>query len=283
MSKLEIIDILTLDSGLYDECETYWDKFQLMSRYLLNDCLLVIAGEEWKIAEIEYYLTDDTHKDPFIHGDEHQSTPGRWYFHRQNGKNYKSGTYKGLDITFGYQNSSSKVYGGILIRSIYQGKTFIEGPCKTVDKILELNGYDSINDLVSNYIDEDETLPIYSSLLKLTWKKGATERHILWAPRVGLTLKRYTKAREQYLMKDYRFLNSIKYIKKFRSGVILSLHKAGASSDEINGMISTSKKNIDKYINTFEGATGSAKDYHGKKLGVADLCKLQKLCQSIVI
>jgi len=37
-----------------------------------------------------------------------------WYFHRYGSKGYKSGTYKGLDITFGQDS----MYGGILIRSI---------------------------------------------------------------------------------------------------------------------------------------------------------------------
>lgn len=70
---------------------------------------------------------------------------GKWYFHRF-GKTYKVGTYKGMDLTFG---KGDKAYGGILIRAISSvGATdgkhlppneFIEGPCNTVNKILEHN------------------------------------------------------------------------------------------------------------------------------------------------
>lgn len=68
-----------------------------------------------------------------------QKNLGQWYFHKF-GKSYKSGTYKGLDITFG---KGSIAHGGILIRAISQldpppVNEFIEGPCNCVNKILAL-------------------------------------------------------------------------------------------------------------------------------------------------
>jgi len=38
--------------------------------------------------------------DPFTHKDPLQQTCGQWYFHKI-GAQYKGGTYKGLDLTFG--------------------------------------------------------------------------------------------------------------------------------------------------------------------------------------
>ena len=71
---------------------------------------------KFRLSEIEFYFNDsDKHHDTFCHGDEHQKKLANWYFHRQNGKGFKTGTYKGLDISFGL---GDKAYGGILIRAI---------------------------------------------------------------------------------------------------------------------------------------------------------------------
>jgi hypothetical protein len=43
--------------------------------------------------------------DPFSHCDAMQQTCAQWYFHKTGGK-YRSGTYKGLDVTFGIENVS---------------------------------------------------------------------------------------------------------------------------------------------------------------------------------
>ncbi len=78
------------------------------------------------------------------------------------GGNYKSGTYKGLDLTFGIPDRS---IGGILIRSLMpvsvekdgdvikviggSKDTFIEGPCNCVNKILQETCGKDIKDLVA--------------------------------------------------------------------------------------------------------------------------------------
>lgn len=90
-----------------------------------------------RIAELEFYYNTAVFPDPYPHGDELQRTAGQWcgarqfhpspliatcgnrsvhfcrYFHRTGGT-YRSGTFKGLDITIG---TDEKNYGGILIRS----------------------------------------------------------------------------------------------------------------------------------------------------------------------
>jgi len=70
-----------------------------------------------RIVEIEFYYKDSkVYIDPFCHGDEQQKMGGTFYFHRQNGKGYKGGSFKGMDIAFGDKDA----VGGILIRAVQQ-------------------------------------------------------------------------------------------------------------------------------------------------------------------
>ena len=141
---------------------------------LLQRVILRAGCNRYRLAEIEFYLFDEEkHPDPFVHCDENQRTFGHFYFHRQNGKSYKGGTYKGLDITFGEEN----VYGGMLIRAMVsvgeererenenekerekeKGKEsqresekgeVVEGPCNVVNRILRDTNCESIEELVT--------------------------------------------------------------------------------------------------------------------------------------
>lgn len=103
-------------------------------------------------VEVELYLHNSEHPDPYVHRDEEQLTNMSWYFHRFKNGTYKAGTFKGLDLTLGDGKST---YCGILIRSIAvtaaDGSTsIIEGPCKTVDYILGLYEVKSIQELVGS-------------------------------------------------------------------------------------------------------------------------------------
>jgi len=107
--------------------------------------------KHYRVSEIEFYFNDySVHKDTFTHGDEMQKHTGRWYFHKQNGMAFKSGTYKGLDLAIG---KGEKAVGGILFRAMMPVRVtqkdngfkaepsstkadFIEGPCLLVDRIL---------------------------------------------------------------------------------------------------------------------------------------------------
>ena len=118
----------------------------------MNEYLLIINYDfVYRISEIEFYFNDsNVHPDTFTHGDEMQKQIGQWYFHRF-GKTYKSGTYKGMDLSFG---KGDQAYGGILIRAITSvcafgckhlpPNDFIEGPCNTVNKILEHNSSETL-------------------------------------------------------------------------------------------------------------------------------------------
>lgn len=276
-----IEDILSLDSNLYRNIKSYQKKFEVMANYLLNQCILNIGDKEYQMAELEYYLEDGVHNDPFIHKDKHQSIPFSWYFHRLGGT-YKGGTYKGLDITFGYKNNKNRVYGGILIRSIYDitNKTVIEGPCKVVNHILDKTNNKTIDCLIG----DKDIIKINDSRLNIKYKKS--DNLIAQSgPRVGLNLRKYTKEREEYLMKNYRFVNRIKLIKKYKSGIILSMYEKGLTLEEISNFTGTSRKNIDKYIDIFNNNKDiDAQSYNNKKaLTVKNLCILQAICKKIEI
>jgi len=128
---------LLINASSFTTPKNFEDRFVEISDHLLNTVALVINGKRYRFTELEYYFTSSTHNDPFTHCDDVQYTLANWYFHRS-GKSYKSGSYKGLDISIG---NSEKEAGGILIRSIESldgTASVVCGPSKTVDKILEL-------------------------------------------------------------------------------------------------------------------------------------------------
>jgi hypothetical protein len=64
------------------------------------------GGEEataYRLAEVEFYYWGGALRDVFTHRDEAQRESGRWYFHRDvsDRTKYRTGNFKGLDITFG--------------------------------------------------------------------------------------------------------------------------------------------------------------------------------------
>lgn len=124
----------------------YPPAFRAIADLLLNRVTLLVSGEPHRFTEIELYFNGDDHGDDFTHGDPLQQKLGRWYFHRL-GNEYKSGTYKGLDITLG----SGGAFGGVLLRGAARLSSpleLIEGPSLLVDHILRLTGSPTIRDLV---------------------------------------------------------------------------------------------------------------------------------------
>src|SRR4051812_48966588 len=143
---------------------------------------------------MEFYLHTKEHPDPYVHMDQQQKTVHEWYFHKAkaNGENYKGGTFKGLDITFG-----EEIYGGILIRTIgikYEGRTeIIEGPCNVVN----MNSLDIFN----------------NSHLKLISYSEENLKNVYACRRVGLKMDKNPK----YGAAEYRFMIEPRKIKKDRN------------------------------------------------------------------
>lgn len=166
--------------------------FASFANYILNKTVIICNNVNLRICEIEFYLKSDDHKDPYVHDLAEQHTYSNWYFHRYNNGTYKNGTFKGLDITFG---DKSKAFG-ILIRSIYHPiDKIIEGPCKTVNKLLELFEVKSIMDFTDN-----KTMSIFNDKLKLVEMPDYDTQTIIRGPRIGLSNKNI-----EYQNKDYRF------------------------------------------------------------------------------
>src|SRR5260370_37571223 len=86
------------------------DWFPRLAEQLLDGSVLMVGNEPHRFVEIEFYYCGEGHGDPFTHRDPLQLESGRWYFHRTGGM-YRSGSFKGLDLTFG----SGGAHGGVLL------------------------------------------------------------------------------------------------------------------------------------------------------------------------
>lgn len=100
-------------------------SFDEIALKLLREKALLVNNTEFRFTEIEfYYFHQGIHEDNYTH--EHRRDAGEWRFHNQ-----------GLDITFQSNKDSD---GGILIRGIWDGKNYTNGPRLVVGKIFEAMG-----------------------------------------------------------------------------------------------------------------------------------------------
>lgn len=159
-------------------------SFLSIADKFLNNTQISIKGKLYRIYEVEFYWLSDIHKDEYTHGFADQAEYGKFYFHKlSNGMSFKGGTFKGMDITLGYND-----HFGVLIRAIYDisGNKFIQGPCLTVNEILKETGHEKIINLV-------ESLPNLSCVthdeLKLVDLDIPDTNEIFSGPRIGLSDK----------------------------------------------------------------------------------------------
>lgn len=247
---------LNLESKLYKNCKSLEEKFNLLASFILNNFRMNINDLVCEIEEIEIYYNSPNHKDEYVHKSKDQLTNAKWYFHKYHNGTYKSGTYKGLDITFG---NGKDTYGGILIRSIENTNSdeFITGPCNTVNYILKQFDYDEVTELVENM----KSLDVFDkkNLFYLTTEEPNEEdeepNYIFTGPRVGLSLKY-----PEYLLKEYRYLKQPKQIQKYRSTIISSLYKKGNSEKKIIELTKLSKATITKAIKEFTDSKNLSKE-----------------------
>lgn len=178
------------------------------------------GGEEataYRLAEVEFYYWGGALRDVFTHRDEAQRESGRWYFHRDvsDRTKYRTGNFKGLDITFGNGGRDANVYGGMLIRAIERvsdGKLF-EGPCVSVNRLLAHAGVKEIEDLVALPSFDFEVGNSGAQVLRRNQlylhfpSHPLAKREVVKSGRVGLSLRRLkpTSAAEQFFVKPYRY------------------------------------------------------------------------------
>lgn len=235
-----------LESKIYKDCATIQDKFKLFATYLLKQFKMKIGENVCSLEEVEIYYNSKDHKDDYTHKNKDQLTNAMWYFHQYPNGTYKSGTYKGLDITFG---NGKDIYGGVLIRSIENTTTneFITGPCNVVTYILKKLECEEITDLVKKMKTLEvlnEKNPFY-----LTIQPTQENTQIFTGPRVGLSLKYPT-----YLIKEYRYLKQPSKIPKCRTTIISSLHLGGMKKDDIVKLTNLTSSSVNKAIKEFDDA-----------------------------
>lgn len=272
--------------------------FNDLANKILNQSVLMINDIPHRICEIEFYLYSANHPDPFTHKDKDQSIPNNWYFHKKGG-NYKSGTFKGLDMTFRPNvityNKDFGMYGGILIRSISKLSAdgngnadgtkddFIEGPCRVVDYILSTCEQSNIKDFVDEYgvvIKDHETLTIVPNSDPSIYYEPDK---IYNSPRVGLTLKdpRYFELRKEYIMQNYRYLVYPHKYKKNRKLIACQLLESRLSDNDVKNEMKMTPKQINALKSKYKNATNTdINDYKFKALKVDDTVNLMSACNN---
>jgi len=191
---------------------TNYKNFNKIADTLLNDTLLIVKNNRFRICEIEFYYKGEEHEDKYTHCTDDQLSFLSFYFHKYKNGTYKAGTYKGMDLTFGNEKD---IYYGVLVRSMLDldSNEFIEGPCRCVNKILELNECKTVKDFLDN---KKLPLKLYSTNQNIyirdyntQEKKEIKKEQIYIGPRVGLSDK-YPK----FVNLNYRYAIMIKKIKK---------------------------------------------------------------------
>ena len=170
---------------------------------------------EFRLTEIEFYLYSVTHPDPYTHRAEEQKYKNRFYFHKFSNGTFKSGTWKGLDICLGNGDS----YFGALIRSITDIGTGrpIEGPCLTVNRILDHFGSGNVREFIDKVFGGKLDFDIYdeSKPVHLRRSSGLQQETIFTGPRIGLSNK-WPEFRDRH----YRFCIYRDRLKKKKTSLV---------------------------------------------------------------
>src|SRR4051812_41318439 len=204
------------------ESGTPGDWFGAIAGRLLNGVRLIAGGEPHRLVEVEVYYRSGDHPDPFAHRDPIQLQCGKWYFHRTGGV-YRSGSFKGVDLTFG----DGKAHGGVLLRGLEtpDGK-LIDGPSLLVDYLLAMSGKRDVTTLDLAIADRpawDAGSPLRLEAVK------EEQRPVFTCSRVGLSLRRMkpTAGNVGYLLKPYRYLTEPRRTAKGKVLLVLGLHRRG--------------------------------------------------------
>jgi hypothetical protein len=246
--------------------------FDRIAAELMNRSNLVVNGEPHRLVEVEFYYHGAGHPDPFAHRDPLQLESGRRYFHRTGGV-YRSGSFKGLDLTFGDGTN----HGGVLIRGIETpAGQLIDGPSLCVDHLLSRTGAKSVaalDQLIGGRQAWDATSP-----LALTPAVPAHQAQLLRSSRVGLSLKKAAAASEmpRFILRPYRYLSEPRRTAKGKLNLVLTLHAHGTPADEIPALTGSPRASVRRYVEEFEAGRRQTDftAYLGKDLGPKELARL---------
>jgi hypothetical protein len=246
-----------------------------LAESLLTATRLYAGGEPHRLIEVEVYYHAADHADVFAHRDPIQLHRGLWYFHKTRGT-YRSGSFKGLDLTFG----DGTAHGGVLLRGLETADgTIVDGPSLLVDYLLAKTGQGGVAAL-------DRTIarrPAWDAGNPLRLEATAEEdRRVYQCSRIGLSLKRIKPSSESvsFLTRQYRFLSEPRRTAKGRLYLVLGLHRQGVSPDDIRAATGCTAATIRRYLDDYDEAKragGDLDSFAGIELGPQELCRLHGL------
>jgi hypothetical protein len=221
-------------------------SLQESAHFFLNETVLSIADVEHRLLEVELYHHSEEHPDPFVHRHAEQQENGTFYFHKS-GTSYRGGTFKGMDITL---SEDGEAYTSFLVRSFQNLETgeIVTGPCCCVNRILELTGFEGIQELVTEglagnrSVREHEPLKLVSKELK--------PLPIYSSPRIGLYLTKTEAGQPEFFNRPYRFVAG--YESKLKGSVhtLVGLIRMGLDSETILKIVGSKKE---KLLNQYFG------------------------------
>ncbi|MBK9758184.1 MAG: hypothetical protein IPO88_32650 [Nannocystis sp.] len=260
----------------------YPPAFRAIADLLLQRTTLYVAGQPHRLTEIELYWDGPGHRDPFTHGDPQQRRAGVWYFHRERGGAYKGGTFKGIDIAVGDDDTAA----GVLIRGAMAADgTVLDGSCVFVDHVLARTGASSVAALAASFDHTIDPPPTGTSPLHLGLDDAAFDREpprIFASARVGLTLKKgATRERQRFIARPYRFLSEPRTTRKGKIYVVLALHREGLAEAEIAALTGVPRAHVDRYIDAYRGGAGRSPESIPGEPNPTELCALLGACTKL--
>ena len=247
------------------------ERFPQLAESLLKGWQLCISGKEQRVlcrlVEIEFYLNGEKHRDPYTHCTTPQLSSGRWALHRQ-GKGLRSGSYKGLDLSFGQPGS----FGGVLVRSLrLPNQEVISGPSLCVDYLIETTGCKDIQSL-ANIIEAHSAFspdnPLHLQI------DHYSDTALLATARVGLSLKRLLAEPSMlnFILRCYRFTTAPR-LSKGRVQTALSLLAMGESAEQVARQCGGALAAIRHYESWMSSPSGNLPEFK-RPLNAQRLCQL---------
>jgi 3-methyladenine DNA glycosylase Mpg len=262
--------------------ETSWrTAISAIAELVLNRTIWHMGGVAHRFTEVEFYVNGPKHGDTFTHGDPMQREFGRWYHHRTAGE-FRGGTYKGLDIAFGREDT----FAGILIRGIeaLEGdRALYDGPCLCVDHLLELTHHADVASIAASFDRLVDKPARGDSPSYLTVENTSRGKTVFATPRVGLSLKRgASEPRVRFIAAPYRFLTEPARIKKGRPHLVCSLHAKGKTPTEITQITGSKPAQVAAFLTQYEAGRGRDVKEFRKDLSTDEMCQLFGACESLL-
>lgn len=190
------------------------DSFEAIAKTLMGEYVIRKRAHRYAIVEIEFYLFSESHRDYITYP--RNVNAGRWYFHQS-----------GVDLTF--DSTSSKRFGGILIRGLYkldsgddEKEHYIFGPLKCVNELW--NHFNAFEGSDADYpkLEHNTTdilkingFPIKlkkcNRYINIPYDKIEGQKMRKWAERIGVDTPSADEIRKYYndyiKARQYRFFN----------------------------------------------------------------------------